>query len=121
MSIIMIYITGDTHANSNVSRFLKAKELKDIKYLIVTGDFGYVYFNTRSENQMLDFLNDLGYVILFVDGNHEGFKTLYSYPEEEWNGGKVHKIRKNILHLKRGEIFNIENKKFFTFLVEQTQ
>lgn len=112
----MIYITGDTHGNSNLERFLEAKKLKDIKYLIITGDFGYVYFNTKEENEILDILNNLGYKILFVDGNHEGFDVLnHSYKEIEWNGGKVHQIRENIFHLKRGEIFNIEGKTFFTF------
>ena len=34
---------------------------------------------------------------------------------EEWHGGKVHQIRESVIHLMRGEIFNIDNKKFFTF------
>ena len=34
---------------------------------------------------------------------------------EEWHGGKVHKIRDSVIHLMRGEIFDIDNKKFFTF------
>lgn len=33
----------------------------------------------------------------------------------EWNGGKVHKIRDNIFHLMRGQVFEIDSKKFFTF------
>lgn len=111
----MIYITSDTHGNSNLERFFEAQKLADIKYLIVTGDFGYVYFGTKSEEETLDILNNLGYKILFVDGNHEGFNLLNSYKEIEWSGGKVHQIRDNILHLKRGEIFNIEGKTFFTF------
>ena len=32
-----------------------------------------------------------------------------------WNGGKVHRIRSNILHLMRGQIYTIEGKTFFTF------
>lgn len=41
------------------------------------------------------------------------FNRLYQYPVKEWNGGKVHEIRPNVLHLVRGEIFIIEDKKFF--------
>ena len=40
---------------------------------------------------------------------------LNNYPIEIWNGGKVHKIRKNIYHLMRGQVFILEGKKFFTF------
>ena len=50
-----------------------------------------------------------------MDGKHENFTRLYNYPVEEWYGGKVHKIRDSVLHLMRGEIFNIDNKNFFTF------
>lgn len=32
-----------------------------------------------------------------------------------WNGGQVHKIRHNLIHLMRGEIYTIEGKAFFTF------
>ena len=34
---------------------------------------------------------------------------------KEWNGGKAHKIRDSVLHLMRGEIFDIDNKKIFAF------
>ncbi|MEG1805423.1 MAG: metallophosphatase, partial [Clostridia bacterium] len=53
--------------------------------------------------------------ILFVDGNHENFDLLDAYPIEIWNGGKVHKIKESIIHLMRGQVFEIEGKKFFTF------
>lgn len=48
-------------------------------------------------------------------GNHENFEALNRYPVSEWNGGKVHIIRPNIIHLMRGQIFTIEKKTFFTF------
>ena len=52
---------------------------------------------------------------MFVDGNHENYTRLYNYQIEQWKGGKVHKIRDSVLHLMRGEIFDIDNKKIFTF------
>lgn len=40
---------------------------------------------------------------------------LESYPVEEWSGGKVHHIvRDKIIHLMRGQVFNIEGLSFFT-------
>ena len=40
---------------------------------------------------------------------------LNSYPVEVWKGGYVHKLRHNLIHLMRGEIYIIEGKIFFTF------
>ena len=117
----MIYITGDTH--SDFSRFSEdkfpiQKEMTKDDYVIICGDFGGVWtFEEESnrEKEALDWLNEKNFTTLFVDGNHENFTRLYNYPIEEWHGGKVHKIRDSVLHLMRGEIFNIDNKKFFTF------
>ena len=53
---------------------------------------------------------------MFVDGNHENYTRLYNaYPVIEWHGGKVHKIRDSVLHLMRGEIFDIDGKTIFAF------
>ena len=117
----MIYITGDTH--SDFSRFSTDKfpiqeEMTKGDYVIICGDFGGIWnyqVESEYEKYWLDWLNNKNFTTLFVDGNHENFDRLYQYPVEEWNGGKVHKIRDSVLHLIRGEIFNIDNKKFFAF------
>lgn len=118
----MIYITGDTH--SNFSKFeedkfpIQAEMTKD-DYIIICGDFGGVWtFEEESsrEKYWLDWLNERNFTTLFVDGNHENYTRLYNdYSIEEWHGGKVHKIRDSVLHLMRGEIFDIDNKKIFAF------
>ena len=61
----------------------------------------------------MDYLSLLPFTILFADGNHENFDLLASYPITQWHGGKVQFIRKNIIHLMRGQIYEIENKRFF--------
>ena len=33
---------------------------------------------------------------------------------EEWHGGKIHRIRPHVLHLMRGQIFELEGYRFFT-------
>ena len=63
----------------------------------------------------MNWLNEKPFTTLFVDGNHENMDRLNSYPVEEWNGGKVHKIRPSVIHLMRGQVFNINGKKIFTF------
>ncbi len=43
------------------------------------------------------------------------FNRLNAYPTEKWNGGNVNFIRPSVIHLKRGQVFNLQGKKFFTF------
>ena len=117
----MVYITGDTHADFtrfNEDIFPIQKEMTKNDYVIICGDFGGVWtFEEESsrEKGVLDWLNNKNFTTLFVDGNHENFTRLYNYPVEEWHGGKVHKIRDSVLHLMRGEIFEIDGKKIFAF------
>ncbi len=113
----MIYITGDAHGEQ--SRFVELNMPGENTWteddvLIVCGDFGYLFLNNYAENKFLDDLSFRPYTIAFVDGNHENFPAIYSYPEEEWCGGKIHRIRKNIIHLMRGQVFEIQGKKIFT-------
>lgn len=117
----MIYITGDCHSNFerfNEENFPVQNEMTKDDYVIICGDFGGVWtFEEEScrEKEALEWLNKKNFTTLFVDGNHENFTRLYNYPVEEWHGGKVHKIRDSVLHLMRGEIFEINNKKIFAF------
>ena len=114
----MIRFTGDTHGEqSRFQDFISAGEefwTKD-DTLIVCGDFGYLFKNDTIENIFLTDLEKKKYNICFCCGNHENFDALEKYEVEEWNGGKVHRIRKNVFHLMRGQVYTIENKKIFTF------
>ncbi len=113
----MIYITGDLHGDINrfSDEFLpNQSEWTEQDYLIVCGDFGFIFFDNEREKEKLDLLEKKPFNILFVDGNHENFNALYKYPVEDFCGGKTHKIRKNIRHLMRGQCFTIEGKTFFT-------
>ena len=64
---------------------------------------------------ILNQLECKSYTTLFVDGNHEKFDRLSDYPVDTWNRGKVHKIRPSVIHLMRGQIFEIDGKSIFTF------
>lgn len=111
----MIYVTGDLHGDLSRLETFRLHRLKRDDKLIICGDFGFLWDNSDSEKKALDKLSKKKYTILFVDGTHENFDLLEQYPVEEWNGGKVHRIRENILHLMRGQIFTIEGKSIFTF------
>lgn len=109
----MIYITGDMHGDERIGEiefFIVSHP--DATYLIILGDFGAIW---NEETSLIERLSALPTIILFIDGNHENFDLLNAYPREEWNGGYVHHIANNILHLMRGNIYEIENRTFFVF------
>lgn len=83
-------------------------------YLIVCGDFGFIWDGGRREERMLNTIAKQRYTTLFIDGCHENYDRLYQFPVREWNGGKVRFIKPNIIHLGRGQVFTIEGKTIFT-------
>lgn len=113
----MFYVTGDTHGNQILWDACINSFLNDGDTIIVLGDFGVGFFDGKywPEEMFFDYLAEQKYTVLFIDGNHENFDKLDSYPIKPWNGGRVQFIRKNVIHLMRGEIYDIDGKKIFCF------
>lgn len=109
----MIYVTGDTHGD--VKRFKAMKKLRRGDTLIICGDFGFFWDDSKKERSIRKKLEARSYTIAFIDGCHENFDILESFPVTEWNGGKARILGKNIVHLMRGQVYTIEDKKLFTF------
>lgn len=113
----MVFITGDTHGNFQrfaTEHFPEQKNMSRSDYVIICGDFGGLWDGSSKENYWLDWLNDKPFTTLFVCGNHENFDMLGALPETEWHGGKVHQVRDHILHLMRGQFYEIDGYQFFT-------
>lgn len=115
----MIYITGDIHGNVdfqklNINSFTEQNEMMGDDYLIILGDFGCIWYGNSKDNYLLNDLGSRKFTTLFIDGNHENFPALNSYPEENWNGGRIHRIRPNVIHLMRGQVFEFSKLKWFT-------
>lgn len=125
-----LYITGDTHGS--IKRFFPEAwnekgfpPMQKDDCIVILGDFGIPWetmpiwddtvHESLEDKDKLDFLSSLPPTFLFIDGNHENFDLLYSYPVELWEGGNVHRLRSNVLHLMRGEVFNFHGLKFFAF------
>ena len=113
-----VYVTGDTHGDwmnrLKTDSFPEQKEMTKDDYVIICGDFG-LWDNSNREKYNLDWLEDKPFTTLFVSGNHENYDILDSLPVSELHGGKVNFVRPSVIHLMRGEVFNIEDKTFFTF------
>ena len=113
-------ISGDTHGTIDIGKVVRffgehEDEYTPDDYLIICGDVGACGFSASDEANTREVLRNLPVTVLFVDGNHENFEQLNSYPVDVWNGGKVHFVDDNIIHLMRGQVFDIEGTRFFTF------
>ena len=140
MDFKKVVITGDIHGD--FSGVIKAADkLPEPSLIIISGDFGGVWAfdprmvdlsrsslkyssmfdeaenNLSRESKKLDELssNLKGHTLMFIDGNHENFDRLYSFPEVNVYNAKAHQIRSNILHIKRGEIVKVNGMKLFMF------
>lgn len=111
----MVYITGDIHGD--MSRF-SSPDMRRVKKgdtLLVCGDFGFVWTGSKKEKKLLKKLGKLPYTVAFLDGVHENYDLLAAYPVEEWNGGRAQILDGRLVHLLRGEIYDIEGSRFFAF------
>lgn len=116
----MIYITGDIHGDPrrlSMECFPEQKEMTKDDYVIICGDFGLVWDQTENKNEKywLNWLQNKPFTTLFVDGNHENHNRLDAMPVSEWNGGKVHFVQPNVIHLMRGQVFALQGQTYFTF------
>ena len=59
-------------------------------------------------------MRNRGQLYLLTVSNHDNFDLLESYPVTEWNGGKVHMITDSVIHLMRGQVYNIDGVSIFT-------
>lgn len=123
-----IFITGDTHGETDKNKLSKGQfneqqNLTKDDYVIICGDVAilwssYTPFSPKKislrDDMLISWYTRQNYTTLFIDGNHENHYALNKYPVEMWNGGKVHKISPSIIHLMRGQVYNIDGKTFFT-------
>lgn len=127
----MIYVTGDIHGGIDMKK-LNSKSLRNQNiqfaendYLIICGDFGLPFLPTDIEQYKkqkgsyyfwINWLKKFPCKILFIDGNHDNHDWWSEQAITEMFGGKVqiHPHADNVIHLMRGQVYTIENKKFFT-------
>ena len=113
----MIYVTGDTHGNFRrfeMEYFPEQAKMTKDDTVIIAGDFGGVWFGDSRDDETLNWLENPPFTVAFVDGNHENFDALAVYPTEKWHSGKIQRIRPRVLHLMRGQVYELEGYRFFT-------
>lgn len=113
----MLYITGDTHGDFSrfsTDNFPFQKRLSPRDYVVICGDFGGVWDGSPQDKYWLDWLEKKRFTVLFVSGNHENYDLLKSYPIRKWKGGKVQFIWSSVIHLMRGQVYEIAEKRIYT-------
>ncbi len=111
----MVYITGDMHGDLERLYDKEFRKLRKGDILIVCGDFGYIFDGSKQEKEVIKWFAKRKFITAFVDGTHDNLDKINRCRETVWKGGKVHRIKGNLLHLMRGQIFNIDGNKYFTF------
>ncbi len=109
--------------HGDLTRF-KHKNIKKLKkndILIVCGDFGFLWDNSKKEKHILKKIGRKKFYTLFVEGCHENYDALSEYPESDFCGGKVNVISGKLMHLVRGNIFDLQGHSFFAFGGGQTK
>ena len=103
----MIYVTGDLHGDFTpllkFSKSINGKALTKKDYVIVLGDFGLW---PETLTQIKELSQRLNFTLLFIEGNHEHYPTLESFPKKHMFGGWVHDVF-GIYHLCRSEIYTL--------------
>lgn len=98
-----VLFVGDVHSNFNqMSRAIEYAHDNDIKVIVQLGDFGIWggSSGTRFIDKTSALLSEYEIWLLFVDGNHENFDILYSFPLDKEDGTRP--IYPYIAHLPRG-------------------
>lgn len=111
----MIYVTGDMHGDESRLYSKQWRKLKADDILIICGDFGYLWNNSKAEKSVINYLGTRKFTVCFLDGTHENFDLINKGRETVWKGGRVHRIHGNLLHLMRGQVFTINKTTIFTF------
>ena len=111
----MVYITGDMHGAEERLYSRDWLKLKSGDILIVCGDFGYIWNGGAREREYIQYLGSRKFTVAFIDGTHDNLDYISGCRTTYWKGGMIHRIHGNLIHLMRGQIFNIDGNSFFTF------
>ncbi|MBQ8287559.1 MAG: metallophosphoesterase [Clostridia bacterium] len=113
-----LYVCGDTHGTLDIhkltTKLFPDREMTEEDYVLVCGDCGAVWDCGPSDAYLRRWFQSKRWTVLFVDGNHENHDALDRYPVTEWKGGKVHRICDSVIHLMRGQVYEIDGHTLFT-------
>lgn len=103
-----ILALGDSHGNGGfVAEAIGAALGYGCEVIVQVGDFGiwdHKIDGVNFLNKMEEFLEKAGFPLIFCDGNHENFDSLYALPIDE---DGFRRVRPHIWHAPRGHIWEM--------------
>jgi predicted phosphodiesterase len=112
----MIWFLSDQHGGERIGELTKyLEEANDDDLLIILGDLGLKFRDTEENRAFDELVLSSKKKIAFIDGNHENFDYLESFPMGERYGAPVRNLTENVGWLQRGYIYKISGKSFFVF------
>ena len=115
-----VWVTGDVHGSYDIDKLSgrawpEGRRLSRQDLLVVCGDFGMPWDGSNEERYWLSWLDGKPWTTLYVDGNHENYGRLADLPVAERWGGRVQAYPDfpNVVHLMRGEVYELGDKRFF--------
>lgn len=111
MSPEIIMFAGDWHANTIwATESIEIAHAKGATAIVHVGDLGfYPQYAQRFLQPVHDALHKFNMKLYFVDGNHEHFEYLYSFPIQR---DGFRKITNTIYHIPRGHVWEWQGRRF---------
>lgn len=99
-----LMLVGDVHsARWAVTRAMGRAQREEVDRVFFLGDFGYHFSDTFLDHAQ-SLAEDTGINVEFLDGNHENFNRLYTFPVVDG----VRKLRDNVWHHPRGTVLDLD-------------
>lgn len=112
----MLFLTGDCHGDFrrfSTKSFPIQKTLTKEDLVVILGDAGFLWDGSKQDDHWLDWLEAKPFTTVDIGGNHENYDLLEQYPKIHWKGGLAYQLRPSVLHLCRGQIYDLNGFKTF--------
>ena len=100
-----ILLSGDIHSYTGaLQRVMYHAQNNNVDRVFFLGDFGYNFTDNFIQIGQ-DLADETGLMVEFIDGNHENFDRLYSFPIAD-DGYRY--LSDNVRHIPRGTVLNLD-------------
>lgn len=112
-----VWITGDTHGSIDIGklnshRFPVQFGMTKEDVLIIAGDVGVVWDNSKTDLYWRNWLSEKNFTTLCCLGNHENYNAISEFPITEKFGGQVREIAPSLFYAVGGEIYTLNGKTY---------
>src|SRR5690606_18773810 len=106
-----VTIAGDWHGSlQQATTVLDLAYQRNCDLVLQVGDFGIWDDDKYFLDSLQEHLQTYNQTLLFIDGNHENFDLLHSYPINPATG--LRPVRPSIMHIPRGTRFTVNDVSF---------